>query len=59
MGYDDPVNPTYEDTTTMYQKSLLECLRRIKDLKEKTDERRLQAMVASNDEKTVLFALQK
>ncbi len=59
MGYDDPVNPTYEDTTTMYRKSLLECLRRIKDLKEKTDERRLLAMVASNDEKTILFALQK
>ena len=59
MGYEDPVNPTFEATTAMYQKVLMECLTRIKDLKEKTNERRIGAMVASHNEDTIRFALQK
>lgn len=59
LGYEDPTNPNYEATTAMYQKALLECLRRIKELKMKTSERRIAAMVASNNEETVRFAIQK
>ena len=59
LGYEDPVNPNYEATTAMYEKTLLECLMRIKDLKTKTDERRIAAMVASHNEDTVRFAIQK
>lgn len=59
LGYEDPVNPSYEATTAMYEKTLLECLKRIKDLKSKTDERRIAAMVASHNEDTVRFAIQK
>jgi len=59
MGYEDPINPTYEATTAMYEKTLMECLVRIKDLKEKTSERRIAAMVASHNEDTIRFALKK
>lgn len=43
----------------MYEKTLLECLLRIKDMKTKTNERRIAAMVASHNEDTVRFAIQK
>lgn len=59
MGYEDPINPTYEATTAMYEKTLMECLTRIKDLKEKTNERRIAAMVASHNEDTIRFAIKK
>ena len=59
MGYQDPTNPTYEATTAMYQKSLNECLKRISKLKAETAERRVVAMVASNNEDTVRYALEQ
>ena len=43
----------------MYEKTLLECLLRIKEMKTKTNERRIAVMVASHNEDTVRFALQK
>lgn len=43
----------------MYEKTLLECLTRIKDVKSKTDERLIAVMVASHNEDTVRFAIQK
>lgn len=30
LGYPDPINDSFELTTEMYHKTLLECLRRIK-----------------------------
>lgn len=59
LGYEDPINPNYEATTMMYEKTLLECLLRIKEMKTKTNERRIAVMVASHNEDTVRFALQK
>ncbi|KAJ9576174.1 hypothetical protein L9F63_006996 [Diploptera punctata] len=60
MGYSDPTNPTFEATTEMYHRTLTECLRRIKDLKDRNmDARRIAIMVASHNEDTVRFALEK
>jgi len=43
----------------MYEKTLMECLNRIKVMKEKTAERRIGVMVASHNEDTIRFAIQK
>ncbi|XP_037050062.1 proline dehydrogenase 1, mitochondrial isoform X4 [Bradysia coprophila] len=60
LGYSDPINPDYEATTQMYHKTLTECLRRIKVLKDQGEEaNRIGIMVASHNEDTVRFALQK
>ncbi|KAG8238026.1 hypothetical protein J437_LFUL014994 [Ladona fulva] len=52
LGYEDPTNPSFEATTEMFHKTLTECLRRIKDLKDKGMERRISVMVASHNEDT-------
>lgn len=60
LGYADPINPDYEATTQMYHKTLTECLRRIKILKDQGEvANRIGIMVASHNEDTVRFALQK
>ncbi|KAJ6634820.1 Proline dehydrogenase 1, mitochondrial [Pseudolycoriella hygida] len=60
LGYADPINPSYEATTQMYHKTLTECLRRIKILKDQGEAaNRIGIMVASHNEDTVRFALQK
>ena len=43
----------------MYEKTLMECLTRIKEMKERTTERRIGVMVASHNEDTIRFAIQK
>ncbi|XP_017963093.1 proline dehydrogenase 1, mitochondrial isoform X3 [Drosophila navojoa] len=59
LGYADPVNPSYEATTEMYHKTLAECLRRIKVLKDcGQDARKIGIMVASHNEDTVRFAIE-
>ncbi|XP_023169002.1 proline dehydrogenase 1, mitochondrial isoform X4 [Drosophila hydei] len=59
LGYADPVNPNYEATTEMYHKTLAECLRRIKVLKDcGQDARKIGIMVASHNEDTVRFAIE-
>lgn len=60
LGYPDPINPTYEATTEMYHTTLTECLRRIKDMKEKGESKnKIAIMVASHNENTVRFAIDK
>lgn len=60
LGYPDPTNPSFEATTEMYHRTLTECLRRIKDLKDrKEDARKIAIMVASHNENTVRFAIEK
>lgn len=60
MGYADPTNPTYEATTESYHKTLMECLRRMKQYKDKgEDPKKIGIMVASHNEDTVRFAIEK
>ncbi|KAH8270923.1 hypothetical protein KR044_000270 [Drosophila immigrans] len=60
LGYADPVNPTFEATTEMYHKTLAECLRRIKVMKDSGDDAgKIGIMVASHNEDTVRFAIEK
>lgn len=60
LGYLDPTNPSFEATTEMYHRTLTECLRRIKDLKDKgEDAKKIGIMVASHNEDTVRFAIEK
>ena len=55
MGYEDPINPDYDATTRMYEKSFLYCLDQIK----KYPRGRISVMIASHNEDTVKFAVQK
>uniref|UniRef100_A0A336L2W8 Proline dehydrogenase n=2 Tax=Culicoides sonorensis TaxID=179676 RepID=A0A336L2W8_CULSO len=60
LNYPDPINDSVEATTEMYHKTLLECLRRIKILKdENQDPKKISIMVASHNENTVRFAIEK
>lgn len=60
LGYPDPINPTYDATSEMYHKTLIECLHRIKKLKERGENpQRLTIMAASHNEDTVRLALTK
>ncbi|XP_044572634.1 proline dehydrogenase 1, mitochondrial isoform X2 [Drosophila ananassae] len=60
LGYPDPVNPTFDATTEMYHKTLSECLRRIKLMKDGgEDAHKIGIMVASHNEDTVRFAIQQ
>ncbi|KAL1502522.1 hypothetical protein ABEB36_007654 [Hypothenemus hampei] len=59
MGYPDPTNPNFEATTEMYHKTLTECLRRIKAFKDKGEDKKIAIMVASHNEDTVRFAIEK
>lgn len=60
LGYEDPTNPSFEATTEMYHKTLTECLRRIRLLKDaNVDPKKIAIMVASHNEDTVRFAIEK
>ncbi|XP_055612273.1 proline dehydrogenase 1, mitochondrial isoform X1 [Uranotaenia lowii] len=60
LGYEDPTNPSFEATTEMYHKTLTECLRRIRLLKDANiDPKMIAIMVASHNEDTVRFAIKK
>jgi len=59
LGYDDPVNPTFERTTEMYERCLLETLRRVQHYKQYAQPKKLAIMVASHNEDTVRFTVQK
>ncbi|XP_045465452.1 proline dehydrogenase 1, mitochondrial [Harmonia axyridis] len=59
LGYEDPTNPNFEATSEMYHKTLSECLRRIKEFKVKSEDKKIAIMVASHNEDTVRFAIEK
>lgn len=59
LGYPDPTCESFDATTENYHKTLTECLRRIKDLKGKGEEKKIGIMVASHNEDTVRFAIEK
>uniref|UniRef100_A0AAG5CVS4 Proline dehydrogenase n=2 Tax=Anopheles atroparvus TaxID=41427 RepID=A0AAG5CVS4_ANOAO len=60
LGYEDPTNPSFEATTEMYHKTLTECLRRIRILKDtNVDPKKIAIMVASHNEDTVRFAIEQ
>ncbi|XP_043219354.1 proline dehydrogenase 1, mitochondrial-like isoform X2 [Amphibalanus amphitrite] len=59
LGYEDPINPTFEATSEMYERCLLETLRRIQHYKKYGQPRKLAIMVASHNEDTVRFTVQK
>ena len=55
LGYEDPINPSFEATTAMYEKVLCEVL-------EQTKQRptgKIAVMVASHNEDTVRYTVQK
>ncbi|KAG7175760.1 Proline dehydrogenase 1-like 1 [Homarus americanus] len=59
LGYEDPVNPSYDATTEMYQECLRECLRRIKTNKLIGETQRIAIMIASHNEDTVRYTVNK
>ncbi|XP_011298764.1 proline dehydrogenase 1, mitochondrial isoform X2 [Fopius arisanus] len=60
MGYADPTCPTYEATTDSYHRTLMECLRRMKQYKDRQeDPKKMAIMVASHNEDTIRFAIEK
>ena len=55
MKYEDPINENYDATTKMYEKSLIHCMNKIKE----QPFGRISVMVASHNEETVKFAVEK
>ncbi len=54
-GYEDPINPSFEDTTKMYEKNLLLCMNKIKT----RPMGQVAIMVATHNEDTARFAVKK
>ncbi|XP_065557686.1 proline dehydrogenase 1, mitochondrial-like [Artemia franciscana] len=59
LGYADPINPSYEATSAMYEKCLSAGLQKIQEYKPVTDEKRVAVMVASHNEDTVKYTVEK
>ena len=57
IGYEDPINATFEATTAMYHKSVEEVMQQI--VKQGIDQKKIAVMIASHNEDTVRFAVQK
>jgi proline dehydrogenase len=55
IGYEDPINPTYESTTAMYERVLDEMMRHIK----LNEPGKIAVMVASHNEESIRFTLKK
>ena len=60
IGYNDPINEDYDVTTIMYHSVLYKCLESIRNLeKSGKDPEKVQVMVASHNEETVMYAVEK
>ena len=57
VGYEDPINPTYEATTEMYHRTLSEVMKQI--IQTGIASKKISFMVASHNEDTVRFTVQK
>ena len=57
IGYEDPINPTFESTTAMYHKAVQEVMQQI--VSRGIDNKKIAVMIASHNEDTVRFAVQK
>ncbi|XP_033748496.1 proline dehydrogenase 1, mitochondrial-like isoform X2 [Pecten maximus] len=55
IGYEDPINPTYEATSDMYHQTLEEVMRQIN----RRDRGKIAVMVASHNENTVRYTVEK
>lgn len=54
-NYEDPINPSYEATSEMYQRSLDEVLKQTV----KRSPEKIRVMIASHNEDTIRYAIQK
>jgi len=63
FGYEDPINPNYEATSDMYHKCLLECMRRMSEMKKEGGhvgyDKKIGIMVASHNADTIRFTIEK
>ncbi|CAL1278097.1 unnamed protein product [Larinioides sclopetarius] len=59
IGYDDPINPSYEATTEMYHQTFAEILRQIVEDMRTENEKKIGVMVATHNEDTIRFAVKK
>lgn len=55
IGYEDPINPSFEATTAMYNKVLREVMMQI----QMSEKGRISVMVASHNEDTVRYTVEK
>lgn len=55
MGYPDPINESYDATTAMYEKLVVEAMKTIKE----REPGKVAVMMATHNENTVRFALQQ
>ena len=55
IGYEDPINPSYEATTAMYHKVLREVMRQI----QMRERGKIAVMIASHNEDTVKYTVEK
>ena len=55
QGYEDPINPSFEATSQMYHTCVDEVLKSIA----KTAPDRVRVMIASHNEDTIRYAIQK
>jgi len=58
LNYPDPINVDFDATSDMYHKCLIECMNRMKDLKNQGKPKKIGIMVASHNEDTVRFAIE-
>lgn len=57
LGYEDPINPTYEDTTAMYEKNLDFFMNKI--VETGLENRKFAIMVASHNADTIRYTLKR
>jgi proline dehydrogenase len=57
IGYEDPINPTYEATSDMYHKNLEYFMQKI--IETGIENKKIAIMVATHNEDTVRFTVNK